>query len=179
MADDIESIFPTLIIPYSDVQPGSIEDSFNFWLSNSRIQIECTFGELIMRWGIFWKRLQFDLKNSLEIVKAASLLHNFLIETRTDDQEEMEYFRQFSPTTINDMFPSNQSNQNEIPIALVADNGEPAPVGRKTNSERERIEKGQKLRDDICLSLSEDGLVRPQHNRMRYNCCGHVYFVEE
>jgi hypothetical protein len=34
-----------LLVPFD--KPGSLsaEDAFNFWLSNSRIQIECAFGE--------------------------------------------------------------------------------------------------------------------------------------
>lgn len=48
-----------LQVPYDNAQPGSVEDSFNFWLSNSRIRIECAFGELVMRFGIFWRSLRF------------------------------------------------------------------------------------------------------------------------
>jgi hypothetical protein len=33
-----------MLVPYSDAKPASPEDTFNNWLSNSRIQIECTFG---------------------------------------------------------------------------------------------------------------------------------------
>jgi hypothetical protein len=38
-----------LMVPYSDAKSLSPEDAFNFWLSNSQIQIECTFGEVVMR----------------------------------------------------------------------------------------------------------------------------------
>ena len=42
------------MIPYSAAGFMSDEDNFNFWLSNSRICVECAFGELVWRWGVFW-----------------------------------------------------------------------------------------------------------------------------
>jgi DDE superfamily endonuclease len=72
-----------LIPPYSNAQSRSIEDDFIFWHSSSRINIECAFGEIIMRWGIFWRKLLFSLKDVGKIVNAACLLHNFIVDERT------------------------------------------------------------------------------------------------
>ena len=71
-----------LLVPYDNAMPGSVEDAYNFWQSNSRIRIECTFGELIMRFGIFWRTLRFDIKLAGNIVNAAGLLHNFVLKER-------------------------------------------------------------------------------------------------
>ena len=71
-----------LLIPYDDAESGSVKDAYNFWQSNSCICIECTFGELIMQFGIFWCTLRFDIKQAGDIVNAAGLLHNFILEER-------------------------------------------------------------------------------------------------
>eukprot|EP00980_Cylindrotheca_fusiformis_P014232 scaffold3755_cov52-Cylindrotheca_fusiformis.AAC.1 len=44
------------------MQDGAKEmDAFNYCLSSDRTYIECALGELIMRWGIFWRSLRFSL----------------------------------------------------------------------------------------------------------------------
>ena len=89
-----------LLVPHSDVRSLSPEDAFNFWLSNSRIQIECAFGEIVMRWGILWRKLRFDIQCVGKVVTTAMLLHNFLVDERESfpsfNIDEAEYFRRFS-----------------------------------------------------------------------------------
>lgn len=58
------------------------KDSFNFWHSQLRINIECAFGMFIQRWGIFWRPLQFSLKNAFAIIHACIRLHNFCVQRR-------------------------------------------------------------------------------------------------
>jgi hypothetical protein len=71
-----------LVVPFSvhDVKEDvdGAKDAFNFYLSSCRIYIECAFGELVMRWGIFWRTLLFDLKKCTKIFNACMLLllHN-------------------------------------------------------------------------------------------------------
>ena len=48
VGDSAYPLMGFLLVPYEGVKTLSEEDSFNFWLSNSRIQIECAFGELAM-----------------------------------------------------------------------------------------------------------------------------------
>jgi hypothetical protein len=71
-----------LLTPFDNAGPKSIEDSFNFYHSSSRIFIECAFGELVMRWGIFWRRLCFNPTKVGSIIHCAMLLHNFIVEER-------------------------------------------------------------------------------------------------
>jgi hypothetical protein len=52
-----------LLVPYDNpynmrTARGQVEDAYNCYHSNSRIKIECTFGEIIMRWGIFWRKMR-------------------------------------------------------------------------------------------------------------------------
>ena len=52
-----------LMIPYNNTAPGTAEDTFNFYQSSCRIWVECAFGEIDRRWGIFLKRLEGHLRN--------------------------------------------------------------------------------------------------------------------
>ena len=72
-----------LMSPYSGANLSEYEDSFNFYHSQIRILIECTFGIFISRWGIFWQPLKFALKMSLAIVHCAVRLHNFCRKVKT------------------------------------------------------------------------------------------------
>ena len=62
-----------------------MEDSYNHYHSNCRIRIECSFGEIVMRWGNFWKTLTFDLEQVGGIISSAGLLHNFIVDERCQE----------------------------------------------------------------------------------------------
>ena len=63
------------------------KDNFNYHLSSERIWIECAFGELMMRWGMFWRRLNFGIDLCGDIIMASMLLHNFIIDNRIVDND--------------------------------------------------------------------------------------------
>ena len=52
-----------LLALYDNATPGSKEDTFNYYLSSNRIYVECAFGEIDRRWGIFWRPLEGALEN--------------------------------------------------------------------------------------------------------------------
>ena len=56
-ADVAYNLTTVLLISNNNPEPDSYADAFYFWLSNSRIWSKCALGELIMRWGIFWMKL--------------------------------------------------------------------------------------------------------------------------
>lgn len=165
-----------MLIPYHDARPGTSKDAFNFWLSNSRIHIECTFGEIIMRFGLFWRTLRFDKEICVDIIRAAALLHNFLIDCREDTADDDSYFRSMSFANISAIDTSNDDTD-DMTFPLVTDNNAQKQRGRKSNKRKEMENEGIAIRDGICTSLYEQDLGRPKRNRMRYNGLGHVYFV--
>ena len=59
------SLMGHLLVPCSNAKSLSTEDAFNFWLPNSRIQIECAFGDVVMRWDILWRKLLFSTSKIL------------------------------------------------------------------------------------------------------------------
>ena len=166
-----------LLVPCSDAKSLSPEDAFNFWLSNSRIQIECAFGEVVMRWGILWRKLLFDIKDVGKVIKAAMLLHNFLIDERESRSglniEDAEYFRSFSLRDLDDRSLSS----NEPPSAVATDNNEPHPGGRPNESMANHQVRGKRKRQDLIDELYGTGRGRPMNQRMRHNAYGQVYFT--
>ena len=68
--------------PRDNVLHGTPEDDYNFFHSSSRICVECAFGEIDLRWGILWKRLQFTMKNNIRIIDACMRMHNSFVDFR-------------------------------------------------------------------------------------------------
>ena len=55
LGDSAYSIESFLIPPFPLAKPNTPEDDFNFYHSSARITVKCAFGEIDLRWGIFWK----------------------------------------------------------------------------------------------------------------------------
>ena len=176
VGDSAYPLCPFLLVPYSDADPGSAQDSFNFWLSNSRIQIECTFGELIMRFGLFWRTLRFDHNKCVHIIRAAALVHNFLVSHREGTDLDKPFFKNLSREDMKESKENCKDSSDEKVVPLVSDNNEPKPRGRKFNADIERQKEGKRIRMNVCTDLAENGLARPVTNRMKVNALGNVYF---
>ena len=111
------------------------KDDFNYYLSSARIWIECAFGELIMRWSIFWRRLLFDVEFCGDIIMASMLLHNFIIDHHAPYcVRDKEYFVNFNAAEeLQFLHRSNAAESNivneELAIVAVADNDAIKPAG--------------------------------------------------
>jgi hypothetical protein len=55
-------------------------DSFNYYLSSTRMHVEQCFGILMARFGIFWRPFRFNLRKVPVILHACMILHNFFID---------------------------------------------------------------------------------------------------
>jgi hypothetical protein len=53
IGDSAYSVKSFILPPFNDVLHGSEEDNFNYFHSSARIAVECAFGEIELRWGIF------------------------------------------------------------------------------------------------------------------------------
>ena len=84
IGDSAYSIRSYLLTPFDNAQPQSIEDNFNYFLSSNRIYVECAFGEIDRRWGIFWKPLEGALVNHQYTIDSALRLHNFIVNYREE-----------------------------------------------------------------------------------------------
>jgi len=171
VGDSAYALSAFLVVPFASPKGGSTEDAFNFWLSNSRIRIECAFGELVMRFGIFWRSLRFNLKECGDIITGAMLLHNFLVDHR--DRVDVDFFSKFSMQTILDETPILGL---EIPMATVTDNNADKPMGRRPNDETERHEEGERVRENLRAVLEMNQKPRILRKGAKVNMSGNVYF---
>jgi DDE superfamily endonuclease len=67
-----------LATPYSGTKGGS-RDAYNFYHSQLRINIECTFGRFVQRWGILQMAmpLNVSLAKTMAMVMALAKIHNY------------------------------------------------------------------------------------------------------
>ena len=67
---------PWIIKPYPGKNLTPEEESFNTYLSSSRIVVENAFGRLKARWRMFNQKLPMDIKRAPAIISACCILHN-------------------------------------------------------------------------------------------------------
>ena len=128
--------------------------------------MECAFGEIDRRWGIFWKPLQGALVNHKYVIDSALRLHNFIIDYRpehgfvnaTNDTVEM--------TELN---VASRDYQLENPFETMgtltdSDLRVYKQRGRHTLEEKRLRLKGVATRDEIRDNLARQGLSRPKQN---------------
>ena len=166
VGDSAYSIRGFLLCPYDNTFPGSKEDSFNFFLSSQRIYVECAFGEIDRRFGIFWKALEGNLKSHKYTIDACMRLHNFIIDFR----EEMKKNKK---DTYNDDFERRELDidsdefvtQNAgASLGVVGDNilGN---SGRPSDAEAVERNRGIELRDYFCDEIAAAGMKRPTNDK--------------
>lgn len=91
---------PNLVTPFKSVRRSKDKDNFNFFHSQVRINIECTFGILVHRWGCLRKPMPMNLKvrKISALVVALCMLHNFCIDVSTQANDD----RTVPPTATED-----------------------------------------------------------------------------
>ena len=120
-----------------------------------------------MRWGIFWRSIKFDLDVVALIIEASMLLHNFIIDERTEEQadNDKEYFRNFSVSDL-PVFKDEQC------IASVSDNNASHPTGcppKQSEIEQQIREDGDSLREGLVISIASNSMQHPMETGMEYN----------
>ena len=160
IGDSAYAIESYLIPPYDNAKSKSVEDTFNYFHSSARITVECTFGELDRRWGIFWKPICYSLKNTCIIIEGAMHLHNFLVNNRNFE----------NTTTINSaiedaIFAHEREDHGIVSSAIT--NDPIRPNGRPSKVEIECRKLGIVLRDKLGDILDDHNMIRP--NKSLYN----------
>ncbi len=162
-----------LLTPYNNAVPKLIENAFNFFHSSCRICIECLFGNLVMRWGIFWRQLAFKASKVGGVIQAAMLLHNFIVEERevSDKETNSNFFENFNYDESN----RNRNAHREVPNAIATNNNKPKPKGRQDK----RLEDLKKLRSKLCNTLAAKSAAKnyiwPLQNGMHDNKHSHIF----
>jgi DDE superfamily endonuclease len=178
VGDSAYGLTPFLMVPYDQDElkedVNGAKDSFNYHLSSCRIYIECAFGELVMRWGIFWRTLLFDLKKSANIVQVCMLFHNFILDHERSDPS---YFQDFAGVPMDNMQLQVTEKTGEIPRAIVTDNNELNPGGRPSAEEIDMRFVAEEIRHRMTLKFATHDLRRPLHHDMHYNANGNIYMT--
>ena len=151
LGDSAYAIESFILTPYDGASPQTAEDDFNFYQSSARITVECAFGEIDLRWGIFWKRLTCSLDHASVIIEGAMRLHNFIIDYRD------EHCNTDKEVTDRRMFTEDISNNGAM-VMVVGD--DQRHKGRISNDEKEYRLKGLQLRDRLRISLMNHDMRR-------------------
>ncbi len=80
IGDSAYSLKSFILTSYDNTAHGTPEDNYYFFLPSSRTAVEHCFGEVDLRFGIFWQPLKFSLKTNGHIIDACLWLHNFILE---------------------------------------------------------------------------------------------------
>ena len=59
---------------------GARESVFSFYHSSQRMVIECSFGQLVSLFGIFWRPLRVPLHRAPVVIESCMCLHNIMID---------------------------------------------------------------------------------------------------
>ena len=168
LGDSVYAIESFIIPPYDLAKPKTPNDDFNFFHSSARITVECAFSEIDLRWRLFWRRLIVSLKHSFVIIEGAMRIHNFLVDYRNDNIEEVRTELTNSCT----QFYSSSSSPDDIPGVVVNDNRRPS--GRIAFEERKRRVQGLEIRDTLRQAIVDHNMHRPAlDNEWYYNNINH------
>ena len=179
LGDSAYALRSYLLTPFDNSLHGTAADDYNYFHSSSRIVVECTFGEIDMRWGIFWKPLSFSLHHSTQVIDACFRLHNFIVDFRDKNQKPTafdeletrifhdEYERFLAQRSSTDGFGVDLANDEQI----LDNNGEPMrnTRGRPLREETLSREAGVEIRNDVCENIKQLKLSRPKSNYYRLN----------
>jgi hypothetical protein len=167
---------PYMATPYSAVSGGS-KDAYNFYHSQLRIRIECTFGMLTHRWAILRSAIPMNVtvRKTVALVCALTKLHNFCVDSTNDNNR-------VPSSTASDQWRSEMSGS--VPLVQTADSESNHDVdpqqlmngghhfddigGQSGRYNRQRqynyVSRSQGLvlpRDMLHSSVAEAGLTRP------------------
>ena len=71
----------SLLTPYWGRNVGKAKDAFNFWQSHLRIEVECTFGALVNRWGLLQRKLEVEgMDHAVQLMHVLCKVHNVCME---------------------------------------------------------------------------------------------------
>ena len=160
------SIRNFLMCPFDNVKPNSKKDNFNFFFSSQRIYVECAFGEIDRRWGIFWRPLEGGLNNKKSTIDAAMRLHNFIVEYREDMKGDGMGINDDNFDTDELMYDSDEFSFNNAGVTLGVFGDGTRPGGRPANNKDKEKSRGLELQNNLCNMIKEAGLSRPDYNEM-------------
>jgi hypothetical protein len=107
------------------------------------------------------------------------LLHNFLVDERTDDTA---FFSSFSARQmLEDVDPSEAMRAgivgSDFLSPIVLENDADRPIGRPLFMSMNSRDRGIQLRHKIAIIMQDNGLRRPSYPGWKRNAFGHINFT--
>lgn len=170
----------SLLTPIAGKNLDVQEDAFNFYQSSCRcarqpsptcccwdcwsadwllrggsISIECTFGELVGRWGVLWRKLTCSTEHAARIIEAICRLHNICVAQRAPITGPG---RRGQPAAAH-------AADEDGPMVDVPELGgaseEPSARPRRARAQSASAARMQQRRHDLRDALHAVGMVRP------------------
>jgi len=107
----------SLLTPYPGDKLPSDKDAFNYWQSHYRIEIECSFGMLNRRWGIFWRPLEMSVGKATRVITCCMKLHNICIDAEDEAFEMGEIDWDGLPVPSSPFDPQDECELEELSLA--------------------------------------------------------------
>lgn len=168
---------PSMATPYPNNSNYDLDkDNYNFFHSQLRINIECTFGLLYQRFGILRKKIpqQYNVTKTMALVGCLCRIHNYLIEASdTGNEVPSPLAGDDLDLTIDGAVPmmvegtNGMSTPQELIGAGDHNDDDPNDVFRDSVSSRYASE--ELPRENMLQHVVEKGLRRParsQTNRL-------------
>lgn len=133
----------------SMITPTGGATDFDFYQSSNRMAIECAFGMLVRRWGVFWRPLEVKFKRRTALVGAAMRLHNYCI----DERIALELRQRSGASEIQPRV--------WMPTPLFDQEGRPVKFLETFDSTAAAAVSNCAVRDGLKRGLDEAALVRP------------------
>ncbi len=151
--------------PYDSAAHGTAEDNYNSFHLSVHISVKCCFGEVDLRFGIFWRPLQFSLQMNCSIIDACLCLKNYILENSKQD---------FMDSIDKEVFDEDCQKffaiYPDIPEGVHGgDLGARGAGGRPSRSEFNSASIGKTWGDLVRDGIFRQGLSRPRSHWYRDN----------
>ena len=153
LGDSAYGIESFLLPPYDTPLSQPPEDNYNFFHSSQRITIECAFGEIDLRWGIFWKRLCGSVDTNIMVCEGAMHLHNFLVDYRNAHAVDYKF--------ESGVF-QNDCMDNGLTAEVIGNDNHRPRIGRRSTAEETSRQQGLVIRDGLRQAIYDHDMVRPR-----------------
>ena len=153
LGDSAYGIESFLLPPYDSPLSQSPEDNYNFFHSSARITVECAFGEIDLRWGIFWKRLCGSVDTNIMVCEGAMHLHNFLVDYRNAHAVDYKF--------ESGVF-QNDCMDNGLTAEVIGNDNHRPRIGRRSTAEETSRQQGLVIRDGLRQAIYDHDMVRPR-----------------
>ena len=159
-----------MIAPFRNATANSIEDDFNYYQSQVRINIECAFGILTQRWGVLRKPIQssIGMRKVTALTSCLCRLHNFCIDENQRLEPLMSRDAAIIATGAHVSTTAEEDEMNRAPQDLMGGGEHFDDLGRYTRRTMEQTD-DETPRHAAMHQIMELDLHRPVAKKQKTN----------